>query len=279
MLEAAREHAPTGVDVVVGYVETHGRAETEALLEGPGVLPPRAVEYRGATLKEFDLDAALARRPAVAPRRRAGPHQRAGLAARQALAGRARAARRGHQRLHHAERPAPREPQRRRRQDHRRGGARDACPTRCSSRPTRSSWSTFRPTTSWSASSEGKVYIPEQAEEAVQNFFRKGNLIALRELALRRTAERVDAQMQRLHARRTPSADVAGAERHPRLRRARPLSPRLVRAAKRMADRLGAEWIAAYVETPAHARLSAADRDRVIQTLGSPSSSAPRPSR
>src|ERR1700693_4051306 len=65
MLEAGGEERADGVDVWVGYVETHGRAETEALLEGLEILPPRLVPYRGTTLKEFDLDAALARHPAV----------------------------------------------------------------------------------------------------------------------------------------------------------------------------------------------------------------------
>src|SRR5512143_898245 len=65
MLEAAREQRADGVDVVVGYVETHGRAETEALLTGLEVLPPRQVEYRGARLRELDLDAALQRRPTI----------------------------------------------------------------------------------------------------------------------------------------------------------------------------------------------------------------------
>ena len=114
---------------------------------------------------------------------------------------------------------------------------------------------------------EGKVYVPEQAQQAIRNFFRKGNLIALRELALRRTAERVDAQMQaymRDHAigKTWPVADrilvCAGPS---------PFSPQLVRAGHRLSHRLGAPWIVAYVETPAHARLSQADRDRVVQTL------------
>src|SRR5262245_42179216 len=65
MLEAAREQQAQGVDVVVGWVDTHGRAETEALLDGLELLPRRAVEYRGTLLAEFDLDAALARRPAL----------------------------------------------------------------------------------------------------------------------------------------------------------------------------------------------------------------------
>src|SRR5215470_15073364 len=65
MLEAARELRADGIDVAIGYVETHGRAETDALLEGLELLPPRLVPYRGAALREFDLDAALARRPTV----------------------------------------------------------------------------------------------------------------------------------------------------------------------------------------------------------------------
>ena len=118
MLEAARAQQAAGVDVVIGWVETHGRAETEALLPGLEQLPPRTLEYRGATLREFDLDAALARRPSPDPRRRARPYQRPRLPPRQALAGRHGAPRRRDRRLHHPERPASREPERRR-------GARD----------------------------------------------------------------------------------------------------------------------------------------------------------
>src|ERR1700730_10484083 len=78
MLEAARDTKGGDGDVVVGYAETHGRAETEALLEGLQILPPRLVPYRGTALKEFDLDAALARSANVAPERRPGTSNRAG---------------------------------------------------------------------------------------------------------------------------------------------------------------------------------------------------------
>ena len=121
MLEAARAQRAAGVDVVIGWVETHGRAETEALLPGLELLPPRAVEYRGTTLREFDLDAALARRPALilvdelahtnAPGSRHAKRW-------QDVDG---APRRRDRRLHDAERPAHREPERRRRARH--GGA------------------------------------------------------------------------------------------------------------------------------------------------------------
>ena len=115
---------------------------------------------------------------------------------------------------------------------------------------------------------DGKIYIPEQAREAIENFFRKGNLIALRELALRVTAQHVDAEMRhymRDHAiRQTWPVRRAPA----RVRRAEPvLDPRWCAAAKRMAEGLGAEWIVAYVETPAQVRLPQEARDRVAQTL------------
>ena len=125
MLEAARARQGAGVDVVIGWVETHGRAETEALLPGLERLPPRSVEYRGATLQRV-RSGRRPRPPAGAdPGRRAGPHERRRLPPRQALAGRDGAARRRHRRLHHAERPAPREPERRRRARDRRPDARD----------------------------------------------------------------------------------------------------------------------------------------------------------
>jgi two-component system sensor histidine kinase KdpD len=114
---------------------------------------------------------------------------------------------------------------------------------------------------------EGKVYMPQQAEQATRNFFRKGNLIALREMALRRTADRVDAQMQ--HYRRDNAiTDIwAASERILVCISPSPHAVRLVRAARRMVARLRAEWLVVYVELPAHARLPEVDRERVIQTL------------
>ena len=121
--------------------------------------------------------------------------------------------------------------------------------------------------------------MPQQAERAVQNFFRKGNLIALRELALRRTADRVDAQMQ--HYRR----DHAIAQTWPTTERLLvcvspgPLGARLVRAARRMAAAMRAEWIVVAVETPKTMRLPEAERERSSRRCAWPSSWAPRPSR
>src|SRR6185503_12426241 len=114
---------------------------------------------------------------------------------------------------------------------------------------------------------EGKVYMPEQAQEAVQNFFRKGNLIALRELALRKTADRVDAEMQvyrRDHAiaRTWPAGERIMVCVNLKLR-----GPRLVRAGRRMAAGLHAKWLAVYVQTSRHLKLPEEEREAVVETL------------
>ena len=120
----------------------------------------------------------------------------AGLAPPQALAGRRGTARRRHRRLHHAQRPAPREPERRGRRHHRHRACGRRCPTRSSTQADEVVLVDLPPDELLQRLKEGKVYLPEQAERAVENFFRKGNLIALRELALRRTADRVDDDVQ-----------------------------------------------------------------------------------
>jgi two-component system sensor histidine kinase KdpD len=266
MLEAARERQAEGIDVVVGYVETHGRAETEALLAGLAVLPPRMVEYRGATLREFDLDAALARRPAIiavdelAHTNAAGSRHTkrwqdvlellgAGIDVYTTL---------NVQHLESLNDIVAKIT-----------GVvvRETVPDSVLEEADEVELIDLPPDDLLERLREGKVYVPEQAQEAIRHFFRKGNLIALRELALRRTAERVDAQMRvymRDHAidQIWPAGErllvCVGPSRH---------SVRLVRAAKRIADRLEGEWIAAYVETPAHAQLSPEARERVVATL------------
>src|SRR5262249_9576997 len=114
---------------------------------------------------------------------------------------------------------------------------------------------------------EGKGYVPQQARGGLHTFFRKGNLIALRELALRRTADRVDAQMQAYMRDHAIAKTWPVAERVLVCVSSSPQATQLVRAGRRLATRLGAEWIVAYVETPASARLPQARRDRAVQTL------------
>jgi two-component system sensor histidine kinase KdpD len=114
---------------------------------------------------------------------------------------------------------------------------------------------------------EGKVYVPGQAARALEHFFSKGNLLALRELALRKMAERVDRQMTDYRTERAIDATWPAAERLLVCVTPGPTSPSLVRAARRMASGLRAPWIAAHVETPSDARLTPADRQRLAETL------------
>jgi two-component system sensor histidine kinase KdpD len=275
MLEAARQQRAERVDVVVGWVETHGRAETAALLEGLEILPPQEVPYRGTTLKEFDLDAALARRPALI------------------LV----------DELAHTNAPGVRHAKRW--QDVKElldvginvyttlnvqhlesvndlvakiTGVlvRETLPDSILDRADEVELIDLPPDDLLQRLKEGKVYMPELAQEALQNFFGKGNLIALRELALRRTAERVDAQMRRYMRDHAVPKTWPITERLMVCVGPSPQSVRLVRAGKRMATALGAEWIVAYVETPAQARLPEADRARVVELLRLRRRSAPR---
>jgi two-component system sensor histidine kinase KdpD len=266
MLDAAHMRQAEGVDVVVGYVEPHGRAETEALLEGLEAIPPSFVEYQGATLREFDLDAALARRPELI------------------LV----------DELAHTNAPGMRHPKRY--QDveellaaginvyttvnvqHLESLAdvvsqitgivvRETIPDSLLEQADEVEMIDLAPDDLLQRLKEGKVYIPAQAERAMQNFFRKGNLMALREMALRHTADRVDEQMQDYRRDHAVKQTWPAAERILVSISPSPLSRRLVRAAKRMASGLHAEWLAVYVETPSHARLPEEDRNRAIETL------------
>jgi two-component system sensor histidine kinase KdpD len=266
MLEAAREQRADGVDVVVGLVETHGRAETEALLEGLDVLPPRPVAYRGATLRELDLDAALARRPTLilvdelahtnAPGLRHAKRWQdvqelldAGINVSTTI------------NVQHVESLND--------VVARITGVvvRETVPDSVLEQADEVELIDLPPDELLQRFRDGKVYMPEQAQEAVRHFFRKGNLIALRELALRSTAERVDAQM-RLYMRDQAIGQVwPVAERLLVSVGPSPSSARLVRAAKRMAERLGAEWVAAHVETPAQRHLPPGSVERALQTL------------
>jgi two-component system, OmpR family, sensor histidine kinase KdpD len=266
MLEAAREQRDDGVDLVVGYVETHRRAETEALVEGLEILPRRALEYRGTTVPEFDLDAALQRRPAVvlvdelahtnAPGSRHAKRWQdvvelldAGIDVYTTV---------NVQHLESLNDVVAKIT-----------GVvmRETVPDSVFEQADEVELIDLPPDDLLQRFRDGKVYMPAQAQEAVEHFFRKGNLIALRELALRRTAARVDAQM-RVYRREHAIENVwPTAERILVCVGPGPWSTRLVRAAKRMADDLGAEWIAAYVETPAQLRLPQEARDGVIQTL------------
>jgi two-component system sensor histidine kinase KdpD len=266
MLEAARSERDLKRDVVVGIVETHGRFDTGALVIGLELLPRRKVGHRGITIEEFDLDAALARKP--------------GLILVDELA--------------HTNAPDSRHEKRWQDvEDLLDAGidvystvnvqhieslndvvaqvtgvvVRETVPDRILEEATEVRLIDLPPDELLERLEEGKVYVPERAERAVQNFFRKGNLIALRELALRRTAERVDAQMRNYRTANGIQSVWPTGERVLVCVSPSPYSARLVRSACRMSSSLRAPWIASYVETPAALRMSDASRQRLAENL------------
>ncbi|MBJ9593118.1 DUF4118 domain-containing protein [Burkholderia seminalis] len=266
MLQAARQRLQEGVDVVVGIVETHGRGETAALLDGLDVLPLARIDYRGRTLAEFDLDGALARQPQLIlvdelahSNVQGARHLKrwqdvyelldAGIDVYTTV------------NVQHLE------------------SLNDVVGAITGIRV----WETV-PDRVFDAADEvtlvdlpaeellermrdGKVYLAQQAERAVRNFFRKGNLIALRELALRRTADRVDAQMREYRADRSIQRIWQARERLLVCVGPGAEAPTLVRAAARLAASLKADWLAVYVETPRLQRLPDARRQRTLDAL------------
>lgn len=266
MLLAARERRAEAVDVVVGWVETHGRKDTAALLGNLEVLPSKRIEYRGTMLHEFDLDAAIKRKPSVI------------------LV----------DELAHTNVPGSRHAKRWQDIEELREAGIDVY-TALNVQHLESLnddigqisgirvWETVPDTVFESADEvelvdlppdellirlkEGKVYLPQQAQEAVKHFFRKGNLIALRELALRQTASRVDAQMLDYREDHAIQEVWQVSERILVCIGPNALAERLVRAGKRLATDLRAEWIVVYVETPELQRLSAEQRDGVLRIL------------
>jgi two-component system sensor histidine kinase KdpD len=266
MLEAAQQRRAEGVDVVVGYVETHKRAETDAQLVGLEVIPRRSVEHRGVMLPDMDLDAVLSRHPALV------------------LV----------DELAHTNAPASRHAKRYQDVEELLSAGIDvyttlniqhleslndvvAQITGVSVRETIPDWVIDQadelelidlpPDELQQRLEDGKVYVPDQAARAIQKFFRRGNLTALREMALRRVAERVGDQMRtymQIHAIPGP---WHAEERILVCISPSTLAERLVRSARRLSDELGATWSALYVETPEHGRLTEVERDRVIHAL------------
>jgi two-component system, OmpR family, sensor histidine kinase KdpD len=265
MLEEARAKHRESVDVVVGVVETHGRAETAALLEGLEILPRRAIEYRGITLHEFDLDAALARRPAFilvdelahtnAPGSR---HARRSQDVEELLAAGINVYTTLN--VQHLESLNDVVAQITGVQ------VRETVPDSILDQADELELADLSPDDLLTRLREGKVYVPEQAARAIEQFFRKGNLIALRELALRRTAERVDAQMRGYMREHGIRETWPAGERLLVCIGPNPAGARLIRAGKRMATSLKCEWVVLYVEAPGQ-RISASDRDALVHNL------------
>ncbi|CAM8674311.1 two-component system sensor histidine kinase KdpD [Leclercia adecarboxylata] len=266
MLSEAQRLRAQGLDILIGVVETHGRQETAALLAGLATQPPRRIHHRGRLVTEFDLDAALARRPALILM----------------------------DELAHTNAPGSRHPKRWQDVEELLDAGIDVFTTvnvqhleslnDVVSGVTGIQVRETVPDPFFDAADEvvlvdlppddlrqrlheGKVYIAGQAERAIEHFFRKGNLIALRELALRRTADRVDDQMRAWR-------DRQGQEKVWHTRDAILLcighgsgNEKLVRTAARLAAKFGSVWHAVYVETPQLHRLPENQRRAILGAL------------
>ncbi|SIT38603.1 fused sensory histidine kinase in two-component regulatory system with KdpE: signal sensing protein; sensory histidine kinase [Paraburkholderia piptadeniae] len=266
MLQAARRRKDEGVDVVVGIVETHGRKETLALIEGLEFIAPARIEYRGRLLAEFDLDAALARKPQLIlvdelahSNVQGSRHLKRWQDVQELLdAGIDVYTTVNVQHLESLNDVVGQIT-----------GIRvwETVPDRVFDLADEVTLVDLPPEELLDRLREGKVYMPQQAEHAVRNFFRKGNLIALRELALRRTADRVDAQMREYRADQSIERIWQARERIIVCVGAGQESSNLVRAAARLASSQKADWLAVYVETPRLQRLPDPIRKRTLDAL------------
>src|SRR5712672_2693227 len=266
MLQSAQAKRKAGADVVVGVVETHGRAETEALLQGLEVLPRKRLEYRDQILEEMDLDALIARHPQIAlvdelahTNAPGSRHPKRYLDVEELLS-------RGIDvytavNIQHIESLNDVVAQ----ITHVR--VRETVPDSVFDRADAIELIDLTPDDLIQRLKEGKVYVPKQAERALAHFFAPANLTALRELALRRTADRVDEHLlTQMQAGAIPGPWAAG-ERILVCVSEDPRAAGLVRYAKRLADRLHGPWSALYVEGRRSLQLNDEDRDRIADTL------------
>ncbi len=266
MLEAAQERLAEGLDVVVGLVETHKRAETEAILQGLPVIPPRTIVYKGRSMPEMDLDAILDHHPQIVlvdelahtnvpGSRHAKRYQdveellTAGINVYTTL------------NIQHLESLNDVVAQ------ITEITVRETVPDRVLEIASQIQLIDIPPEELIQRLKDGKVYVPGQAAEALKKFFRPGNINALREMALRYTAQRVDRQLEsymRVHgiAGPWPTGEKVLVCVGPS-----PFSTRLIRSAKRMATRMNAEWIAAHVESPGRPLTSEDEQDAMANNL------------
>src|SRR5947199_5448872 len=266
MLQQARARKADGYDVAIGVVETHGRKETEALLQGLETVPRRHVEYRGQWLNEMDLDAIIARRPQIAlvdelahTNAAGSRHPKRYLDVEELLS-------KGIDvystvNIQHIESLNDVVAQ----ITHVR--VRETVPDAIFDRADAIELVDLTPDDLIERLKEGKVYVPQQAERALEHYFSPGNLTALRELALRRTAERVDEQLLSHMQEHAIAGPWAAGERILVCVSEDPRSAGLVRYAKRLAHRLHAPWYALSIETRRSLQLTDEQRDRLAETM------------
>ena len=266
MLEAARQQKAEGHDVVAAYVESHGRAETDALLAGIEILPRVECRHQGVALTELDLDATLARKAQLvlvdelahtnAPGCR---HEKRWQDIEEILAA-------GidvyttvnvqhFESLNDVVAQVTGIP------------VRETVPDSLLDQAAEIMLVDIPPEALLQRLRQGKVYVPEQAAWAAKKFFRPGNLIALRELALRRTAARVDDEMRTYMEARSIVGPWPVTERLLVCASGSPYSEKLIRTTRRLADELKAQWFTVYVETPSLARQQQENRERVWHDL------------
>jgi two-component system, OmpR family, sensor histidine kinase KdpD len=266
MLDAAQARKAEGVDVVVAYVETHDRPETETMLRGLEVIPRKRAEYHGVMLSEMDLDTVLKRKPTLAlvdelahtnllSSRHTKRYQdveellAAGISVYTTL------------NIQHLESLKNVVIQIT-------GVAvRENVPDNIIDENTEIELVDLPPGELLVRLKEGKVYIPEQAALAMQDFFRKGNLTALREMTMRQAAERVDEQMRIYMETEAIEGPWPASERLLVCLTPGMMGKRLVRTASLMAAQLDAAWFALYVETPEHVHLKAEEKERLNSTM------------
>ncbi|HWR38084.1 MAG TPA: sensor histidine kinase KdpD [Patescibacteria group bacterium] len=264
MLETAQERLADGIQVVIGWIETHGRQETEKLVTGLPRLPARLLNYREREMTEMDVDAVLRLKPELV------------------LV----------DELAHTNIPGSRHV--RRFQDveellqaginvyttvniqHIESlndivaqitgvSVRETVPDSVLEQADTIQLIDIPPEELIKRLKEGKVYIPGQAERALQNFFRPGNINALRELALRFTARQVDEELSDYMREHRIDGPWPAAGRVMVCVSASPFSTQLIRAARRLADGLQADWLAVYVESSR--KMTEAERNRVVRNL------------
>src|SRR4030088_271925 len=267
MLQQARARKLDGYDVAVGVVETHGRKETQALLEGLEVIPPRRIEYKGQGLEEMDLDAVIARHPQIvlvdelahtnAPGSR---HPKRYLDVEELLSHGINVYTTVN--IQHIESLNDVVAQ----ITHVR--VRETVPDSVFDRADAIELVDLTPDDLIERLKEGKVYVPKQAERALEHYFSPGNRSALRELALRRTAERVDEQLLTHMQANAIAGPWAAGERILVCVSEDPRSAGLVRYTRRLADLLHAPWTALSIETRRSLQLTDEQRDRLADTLG-----------
>src|SRR5438874_31393 len=266
MLQQAQARKKDGYDVVIGIVETHGRKETEALLSGLEVIPRREVQYKGQLLTEIDLDAIIARHPQIVlvdelahTNAEGSRHPKRYLDAEELMS---------HGidiyttvNIQHIESLNDVVAQ----ITHVR--VRETVPDAVFDRADAVELVDLTPADLIDRLKEGKVYVPKQAERALEHYFSPGNLTALRELALRRTAERVDEQLLTHMQANAIAGPWAAGERVLVCISEDPRAAGLVRYTKRLADRLHAQWTAISIETRRSLQLTDEQRDRLADTM------------